>query len=223
MTERRTASAVISALGSLSAGSGESDREFIAAQARDDRIGTKLFVKRCGNGSQEPLAHLIAMLIVDRFEAMHLDRDDDQIVAASAGFRAQALGAVGKTLAVQQSGCRVGNREDRRAALAVGAKLGLVLQIDVAPPAEQDQSDVQRHCGQGDLPFASEIGAGEAQRLEQRVAVPHQAGAPPRSGSQGRAASRRALSRRERVWTPLVGMSTALDTSPVNPGTLNKS
>ncbi len=114
------------------------------------------------------------MLVVDRLEAVHLDRDDDQIVAAIAGFRAQFLRAVGKSLAVQQSGCRVGDREHRGAALAVGAKLGLVLQIDVAPPAEQDQSDVQRHGGQGNLPFTSEVGAGEAQRLEQRAAVPYQ-------------------------------------------------
>ena len=84
MTERRTASAVLGA-GAAVRGEGESDREFVAAQARDDRVAGQAFVERRGNGSQEPLAHLIAMLVVDRLEAMHLDRDDDQIVARAAG------------------------------------------------------------------------------------------------------------------------------------------
>ena len=34
-------------------GERESDREFVAAQARDDRAGTKLVVKRCGNALSE--------------------------------------------------------------------------------------------------------------------------------------------------------------------------
>ena len=46
---------------------------------------------------------------------------------------------------------RVGRGEDRRAPLAVGAQLGFVLQVDIAPPAEQDQRDVEGQRDAGDL------------------------------------------------------------------------
>ena len=42
--------------------------------------------KRVGDRLQQPFADLIAMLVVDRLEAVDLEGDDDEIVAARAGF-----------------------------------------------------------------------------------------------------------------------------------------
>ena len=56
--------------------------------------------------------------------------------------------------------------------LLLGAHLGLVLQVDVAPPAEQDQRDIQGQRGAGDADLASEILTREAQVVEEGVAVP---------------------------------------------------
>ena len=42
---------------------------------------------------QQPVAGLIAVLVVDRLEAVDLERDDDQIVAALAGGSAQSSSA----------------------------------------------------------------------------------------------------------------------------------
>ena len=87
------------------------------------------------------------MLVIDRLEPVNLERDDHQIVAADCCFRAQLPGAIGKTLAVVQTGYRIGRSEDRCAALLLFTHFGFMLEINITPPAEQDQRDIQRKAG----------------------------------------------------------------------------
>ena len=55
--------------------------------------------------------------------------------------------------------------------LLLNAELGLVLEIDVAPPAEQDQRDVQGQRRTGDTDFRSEV-ADDAEMPKEGAAVP---------------------------------------------------
>ena len=60
--------------------------------------------------------HVIAVAVVDRLEAMELERDDDAACRSrSAAVCAKLLAAVGEALAVEQAGHAVGRRDQRRA------------------------------------------------------------------------------------------------------------
>ena len=98
----------------------QGDRELVAAEAGDHRVGAELVGERAGDALQQPVAGLIAVLVVDRLEAVDLERDDDEaLVAARRRPRAQLRGAVGEALAVVEAGDRVGaSRAPPRAAPA---------------------------------------------------------------------------------------------------------
>ena len=57
----------------------ERNREFVAAQAGDHRLGPKLGHKCIGNAFQQAIPGLVTVLIVDRLEAVDLQRDDDEV------------------------------------------------------------------------------------------------------------------------------------------------
>ena len=80
---------------------------------------------------------------------------------------------VGKALAVVEPGDDVGGRQHRRAPLLLDPPFGFVLQVDVAPPAEQDQRDIERQRGAGDADFAARNPAPATRRLWKK-ALPFQ-------------------------------------------------
>ena len=71
------------------------------------------------------------------------------------------------------AGHRVGRREHGCPPLLFCAQFGLMLQVDVATPTEQDQRDVerQRRARDAELPVQA---AANAQMVEERAAVPDQ-------------------------------------------------
>ena len=94
MTVCSTASASASARLMLSAAKRQRDGEFIAAEAaRCTASVPSSSAKATGKRLQEPVAGLIAVLVVDRLEAVDLEGNDDQIVAALPGLRAQSCAA----------------------------------------------------------------------------------------------------------------------------------
>ena len=52
------------------------NREFVATEARGYRIGPELVGQRAGDALEQAIASLIAVLVVDRLEAIDLERDD---------------------------------------------------------------------------------------------------------------------------------------------------
>jgi len=120
------------------------DREFVATEARDDRVGAHFIDQGVGDALQEPVPGLVAVLVVDRLEAIDLQRDDDEVLPPHRGRGAQLTRAVGKALAVVEAGHEVGGREHRGAALLLRPHLRFVLKVDVTPPPEQDQRNIQR-------------------------------------------------------------------------------
>src|SRR6185369_13504926 len=121
----------------------EGDGEFVTAKAGDDRRLAERLVQRARDLPQEPVAHVITMLVVDRLEPVDLDRNDDQFFPASAGGLRHRVGVVGKALAVVKTGRGIGARKYGSPALAVSAQLGLMLEVDVAAPSEENQRDVE--------------------------------------------------------------------------------
>ncbi len=146
--------------------------ELVAAQSRDDRIGPKLLGERGGKAFQEPVADIVAMLVADDLEAVDLQRIDDDMVAALARRRGQNLGPVGETRAVVQPRDRVGGRENRGPALPLRALLGLVDEVDIPPPAEQDQRHVERQRGARDPHIGTELLVPDPHMAEKGAAVP---------------------------------------------------
>src|SRR3954464_5052130 len=97
------------------------------------------------------------MLVVDGLEALHLERNYDQAAPARLAARAQLGDVVGEALAIVETGHRIGGCEDDRVVLLLNPELRFVLKIDVAPPAEQDQRNVQRQRCAGDTDLSPEI------------------------------------------------------------------
>ena len=58
------------------------DRKLIAAQARNHRILAQFAPQRDGNRFQEPIARFVTVLVVDGLEALDLERDHDEMIAA---------------------------------------------------------------------------------------------------------------------------------------------
>ncbi len=115
--------------------------------ARPGRPAPPICSSDRGDHPQHLVADIIAVAVVDRLEAVELERQDDQLLPVGRRPAAQLLAAVGEALAVEQAGHAVGRGDQRGARLALLAHLGFVLQVDIAAPAEQDQRDVE---GQGD-------------------------------------------------------------------------
>ena len=168
---RSTPSAVSSARGSRFGAERQRNRELVAAEAGDHRIRAKLVGQCAGDAFEQAVAGLIAMLVVDRLEAVDLEGDDGEIVIARRGLARHFRGAVGEALAVVEAGDRVGAGKHGGALLLLRAHLRFVLEIDVAAPAEQDQRDVQGQGGAGDAHFGAEV-AGDPQVLKEGAAVP---------------------------------------------------
>jgi hypothetical protein len=149
----------------------QSDRELVAAKARDHRVRTKLFAQSGGDAFEQPVAGLVPVLVIDRLEALHLKRDDAEMIVLGRGCRAQVGDAVGEAFAVIEAGDRVAAGKRRGAPFLLGAHLGLVLEIDVAAPAKQDQRDVERQRSARDPHLRTEI-ALDPEILEKGAAVP---------------------------------------------------
>ena len=149
------------------------DRELVAAQARDYRLGPELVGQRAGDALEQAIASLIAVLVVDRLEAIDLERDDGEAVTMRRRLGRHFRRAIGETLAIVESRCRVSAGKYRRPLLLLGAHLRLVLQVDIAAPAEQDQRHVQRQRGACNPNLRTET-AGNPQMLEEGAAVPDQ-------------------------------------------------
>src|SRR5438270_60622 len=83
------------------------------------------------------------------------------------GMRTSAAGA----LAIVGPGRRIGGGEDDRVVLLLHAELRFVLEIDVAPPTEQDQRNVQGQRCACDTDLRTEL-TDDAQMPEEGAAVP---------------------------------------------------
>ena len=150
------------------------DGEFVSAHASDDRRGPELRLKRGRDRLEKPFPGFVAMLVVDRLEAVDLEGDDDEIVAAGAAILAQLRSPVGEPLAVEEARRWIGGGENRRPLLLLGPSLGFVLEVDVAAPAEQDQRDVERERGACNAHVGAEIAAFDVDVVEERASVPDQ-------------------------------------------------
>ena len=105
-----------------------------------------------GDRAQQLIADFIAVAVVDRLEAVDLDRKDDQLVRRSPPLgRRAALPRSAKPLRLSRPVWASVAASNAARCLAIGAQLGFLLQVGVAPPAEQDQRDIQRQGGAGDL------------------------------------------------------------------------
>src|SRR3954467_126386 len=111
------------------------------------------------------------MLVVDRLEALPLERNYDQAAPARLAARAQLRDVVGEALAIVEAGHRIGGCKDNRVVLLLNPELRFVLEIDVAPPAEQDQRNVQGQRCAGDTDLSPEI-AYDAKMPKEGAAVP---------------------------------------------------
>ena len=149
----------------------EGERELVAVEARGDRFLADLGGNDAGDGAQHIVADLIAVAVVDRLEAVHPQRNDGQPVAAAGGEVAQLLAAVGEALAVGKAGDGVADGHVRRPFLALQPPFGFVQQIGVAPPAEEDQGDVQRQGNAGHLDLGTELVGGAAHRRPEQIAA----------------------------------------------------
>jgi hypothetical protein len=114
------------------------------------------------------------VLLTHRLEAVNLERNHDEIFAAAAGFRTQLRGAVGKALAVRKAGDWIGAGEQRRPFFLFGAHFGFVLKVDIAPPSEQDQRDIQGQRSAGDANIDPELVVFDPDVAEEGAAVPDQ-------------------------------------------------
>ena len=117
--------------------------------------------------AQQSVADVIAVAVVDGAEAMKLERDDQQRACVLTACSAKVFGAVGKALAVEQAGDRVGRGRNRRAALAVEPPLRFMLKVDVPAPAEEDQRDVEGQRDRCDLSARTEDDLGAAELAEE--------------------------------------------------------
>ena len=70
-----------------------------------------------------------------------------ELVAARRRFGAQLAAAVGKAFSVVETGDGIGGGQHHRAPLVLGAHFRLMLKIDIAAPAEQDQGDIEGQRG----------------------------------------------------------------------------
>src|SRR5438067_9562693 len=78
----------------------KSDGELVTSETRDNGFGAQRVRQRDRQRLEQPIAGLVAMLVVDRFEPVDLKGNDDKVVAALPGVRAQLTGAVRKPLAI---------------------------------------------------------------------------------------------------------------------------
>ena len=93
---------------------------------------------------QQRVADVIAVAVVDRLEAVELEREDRPAagrVRPRAGARSSPRSA--NPLRLSRPVMPSVEAMIAARALAFGAQLGFVLQVDIAPPAEQDQRDVE--------------------------------------------------------------------------------
>src|SRR4051812_37478720 len=111
------------------------------------------------------------MAVVDRAEAVQLQRSDQQHQSVFVRLYAKILGAVGKALAIKETGDRIGRSGDRCPSLAFDPAFGLMLQVDVAAPTEQDQRDVQRQRNRSDLHARPQYDFGLSELAEEGRAV----------------------------------------------------
>ncbi len=102
VTVRRTASASSSARPIAPPASARATANSSPLSRASTASGPSSSVKRDGKRLQQPVAGLIAVLVVDRFEAVDLERDDDQVITPRCGFGAK-LGRVGPR---SPCGCR---------------------------------------------------------------------------------------------------------------------
>ena len=93
-------------------------------------------------------------------------------MAAFRGSAAKLLALVGEALAIKQAGHPVGGGDDRGAGFPFPPHLRLMLQVDIAAPAEQDERDIQGERDQGDLEARTQVGPGDRQFLEEVGSVP---------------------------------------------------
>jgi len=146
--------------------------KFVTAEPRNHGIGTKLFIELARDRLQQVIARLVSMLIVHRLESMDLERDDDQIVGSSRRGLAELASAIGESFAIVEARNRIGRCEERCPALLLGSQFGLVLQVHVPAPAEQDQSNVEGQSRTGEPDLRTEVLACDAEIVEECAAIP---------------------------------------------------
>ena len=127
----------------LGRGTNQRHRQLIARQSRDGNLAIDQRQDRRRQPTKQFVADIEPMAIVDELEAVELDRDHRQRQPFGIGTFGQPRALVGEALAVEQSGHGIGRRHRQRPGIALGALLAFMMQVDVAPPAEQDQRDIE--------------------------------------------------------------------------------
>ena len=110
---------------------------------------------------------------------------------------------------------------DRRPLLLLGAHLRLVLQVDIAAPAEQDQRHVERQRGACNANLGTEI-CRRSRRCWKKVLPFQMSSITAVMSTTSTTASRCALSRRELGCAVTTGTSTLATNAAVTARTLNK-
>ena len=128
-----------------------SDREFAAAQPRQRALGRHFGRQRRRQPAQHGVADVIAEAIVDRLEAVELDRQDGDLRPRSAAAAAMRAPLSPKPLRLSSPVMPSVDASDSRALLALDALFGFVLEVGIAAPAEQDQRDVEAQGHRRDL------------------------------------------------------------------------
>jgi diguanylate cyclase (GGDEF)-like protein len=159
-------------LGELLFRRGEGHGELVARKARHQMTRPDALLQGGGDHAQHTIADVIAVTVVHRLEPVELEREDDQRLAGFRGRAAELFAPVSKTLAVEQAGHSIGRCDQRGAGLALFPHLRLMLKVDIAAPAEQDQRDVQGQRYRSDLQARPKLAAGEGKALEKFAAVP---------------------------------------------------
>src|SRR5205085_7298594 len=140
----------------------------------DHGLVSKFRLERDGKRLEQAVADLIAVLVVDQLEAMHLKRNHDEMIATLAGFGAELTSTVREPLAIIEAGNRIGGRKNRGSALFLRAHLGFVLEVHITPPSKQDERNVQGQRSAGETDVGAEPAVVEGQFVKEGATIPDQ-------------------------------------------------
>ena len=124
-------------------------------------------LQRSRDHPKHTVANVIAVAVVDRLEAVKLERQDDDRCRLPPRVRRSSAPLVAEPLAIEQSGHAVGRGDLLRARFAFDALFGFMLEVGVAAPTEQDQRDIEGQRHRRDLERGLSIRPGDREALEE--------------------------------------------------------
>ena len=123
----------------------EGDGIFVAAQPRGDRARRHRLLDRFGDRADQLVADHMAVDVVDVLEVVEVDDHHRHLLLALGRLGQQRRAFLVQRATIEQAGQRVLRRQRLGALLGGGADIDLMGEIAIAPPAEQDQREIEHH------------------------------------------------------------------------------